>query len=77
MALISRGIKLRWPFLPVILTSGLPREYVRQLPPGIPYMVKPFQLLDVLVIAEQALASSHWGERVPTSVYQQRLPRAG
>lgn len=70
-------IKLRWPLLPVILTSGLPRECVRQLPPGIAYMVKPFQPLDVLVIAEQALAYSHWGERVPTSlVYQQRQPRA-
>jgi DNA-binding NtrC family response regulator len=67
-------IKLRWP---PYLTSGLPREYVRPLPPGITYMVKPFQPLDVLMIAEQALASSHWGERVPTSlVYQQRLPRA-
>ena len=69
-------IKLRWPFLPVVLTSGLPREYVRQLPPGIAYMVKPFQPLDVLVIAGQVQASSQWGERVPTSlVYQQRLPR--
>src|SRR5262245_12619189 len=69
-------IKLRWPLLPVILTSGLPR-YVRQLPPGIAYMVKPFQPLDVLVIAEQARASSQRGERVPTSlVYQQRQPRA-
>ena len=70
-------IKLRWPLLPVVLTSGLPRERVRPLPPGIAYMAKPFQPLDVLVIAEQALASSQWGERVPTSlVYQQRQPRA-
>jgi len=70
-------IKLRWPLLPVVLTSGLPREYVRPLPPGIAYMVKPFQPLDVLVTAERALASSHWGERIPTSlVYQQRQPRA-
>jgi DNA-binding NtrC family response regulator len=70
-------IKLRWPHLPVVLTSGLPREYVRPVPPGITYMVKPFQPLDVLVIAEQALASSHRGERVPTSlVYQQRQARA-
>jgi DNA-binding NtrC family response regulator len=70
-------IKLRWPLLPVILTSGLPREYVRQLPPGIAYMVKPFQPLDVLVIAEQARASSQRGERVPTSlVYQQSQSRA-
>jgi DNA-binding NtrC family response regulator len=70
-------VKLRWPLLPVVLTSGLPRECVRPLPPGIAYMAKPFQPLDVLVIAEQALASSQRGERVPTSlVYQQRQPRA-
>ena len=70
-------IKLRWPLLPVVLTSGLPREYVRPLPPGIAYMVKPFQPLDVLVIAEQAQASSQGGERIPTSlIYQQRQPRA-
>jgi DNA-binding NtrC family response regulator len=49
-------VKLRWPLLPVILTSGLPRERVRELPPGVDYMPKPWQPLNVLVAAEQALA---------------------
>ena len=44
--------KLRWPLLPVVLTSGHPRE----LPPGVAYLPKPWQPLNVLVVAEQALA---------------------
>jgi len=45
---------MRWPFLPVILTSGHPRE--GKLPPGVDYMPKPWQALDLLMAAEQALA---------------------
>ena len=50
-------VKLRWPHLPVILTSGLPRERVGDLPLGVAYMPKPWQPLNVLIAAEQALAS--------------------
>jgi hypothetical protein len=50
-------VKLRWPLMPVILTSGLPREPVGELPPGVSYMPKPWQPLDVLIAAEEALAS--------------------
>jgi CheY-like chemotaxis protein len=50
-------VKLRWPLLPVILTSGFPREHVRDLPLGVDYMPKPWQPLNVLIAAEQALAS--------------------
>ena len=50
-------VKLRWPLLPVILTSGLPRERVGDLPLGVDYMPKPWQPLNVLIAAEQALAS--------------------
>jgi hypothetical protein len=35
-------VKLRWPLLPVILTSGLPRERVGDLPLGVDYMPKPW-----------------------------------
>ncbi len=49
-------VKLRWPLLPVILTSGLPRERVRELPPGVDYVPKPWQPLSILIAAEQALA---------------------
>jgi DNA-binding NtrC family response regulator len=49
-------VKLRWPLLPVILTSGLPRERVGELPPGVDYLPKPWQPLSILIAAEQALA---------------------
>ncbi len=51
-------VKLRWPLLPVILTSGLPRERVGDLPFGVDYMPKPWQPLNVLTAAQQALASA-------------------
>jgi DNA-binding NtrC family response regulator len=50
-------VKQRWPFLPMVLTSGHPRERVGQLPPGVAYMRKPWQPLNVLIAAERALAS--------------------
>jgi DNA-binding NtrC family response regulator len=53
---LARKVKMRWPLLPVILTSGHPREGVGELPPGVAYMRKPWQL-NVLIAPEQALAS--------------------
>jgi len=38
----------------VILTSGHPRD--DQLPPGVNFMAKPWQPLNLLVAAKQALA---------------------
>jgi DNA-binding NtrC family response regulator len=60
-------VKLRWPLLPVILTSGYPLEHIRELPPGVAYMPKPWQPLNVLIIAEQALAFAR-GDPNPRSV---------
>jgi len=54
---LAREVKMRWPLLPVILTSGHPCERVGGLPPGVAYMPKPWQPLNVLIVAEQALAS--------------------
>jgi len=54
---LAHEVKMRWPLLPVILTSGHPRERVGKLPPGVAYMPKPWQPLNVLIAAEQALAS--------------------
>jgi len=54
---LAREVKMRWPRLPVILTSGHPRERVGELPPGVAYMPKPWQPLNVLIAAEEALAS--------------------
>jgi hypothetical protein len=47
-------VKLRWPLLPMILTSGHPLERIHELPPGVAYMPKPWQPLNVLIAAEQA-----------------------
>jgi DNA-binding NtrC family response regulator len=52
---LAREVKMRWPLLPVILTSGHPRERIGELPPGVGYLPKPWQPLDVLIAAEQAL----------------------
>jgi CheY-like chemotaxis protein len=54
---LAREVKMRWPLLPVILTLGHPRERVGVLPAGVAYMPKPWQPLNVLIAAEQALAS--------------------
>jgi DNA-binding NtrC family response regulator len=53
---LAREVKLRWPLLPVILTSGYPRERAGELPPGVAYMPKPWRPLNVLIAAERALA---------------------
>ena len=54
-------VKLRWPLLPIILTSGHPLEHIRELPPGVAYMPKPWQPLNVLIAAEQASAPARQG----------------
>src|SRR5499427_6252692 len=54
---LAREVKMRWPLLPVILASGTPRERGGELPPGVAYMPKPWQPLNVLIAAEQALSS--------------------
>jgi DNA-binding NtrC family response regulator len=56
---LAREVKTRWPHLSVVLTSGHPCERVGKLPPGVGYMPKPWQPLNVLIAAEQALASAH------------------
>jgi hypothetical protein len=52
---LAREVKMRWPLLPVILTSGHPRERGGELPPGVAYMPKPWQPLNVLI--RRAIAS--------------------
>ena len=58
---LAREVKMRWPLLPVILTSGHSRKRVGGLPTGVGYMPKPWQPLNVLIAAEQALASARRG----------------
>ena len=57
-------VKLRWPLLPLVLTSGHPCDRVGDLPAGVGYMPKPWQPLNVLIAAEEALASAHEFERL-------------
>ena len=45
---LAHEVKVRWPLLPVVLTSGHPLERIRELPPGVAYMPKPWQPLNVL-----------------------------
>ena len=50
---LAREAKMLWPLLPVILTSGLPRERVGDLPLGVDYMPKPWRPLNVLIAANR------------------------
>jgi len=45
--------------IPWFSPPGHPREHVGKLPPGVGYMPKPWQPLNVLIAAEEALASAH------------------
>src|SRR5262249_50877865 len=55
---LSREGKMRWPLLSGFLPSGHPPARVGDLPPGVAYMRKPWKPLNVLIVAEQALALS-------------------
>jgi CheY-like chemotaxis protein len=54
---LAHEVKMRWPSLPVVLTSGRPREGIGELPPGVAYISKPWPPLNMLITAQQALAS--------------------
>lgn len=51
---LAREVKMRWPHLTVIVTSGNPGERLEHLPAGVIYMPKPWQPLNVLMVAERA-----------------------
>jgi CheY-like chemotaxis protein len=51
---LAREVKMRWPLLPVILTSGHARERVGELRPSVAYMPKPWQPLNVLIAAQSS-----------------------
>jgi len=54
---LAREVKMRWPHLIVLLTSGNAGEHL-DLPPGVEYIVKPWQLADVLRAAERARSTT-------------------
>jgi DNA-binding NtrC family response regulator len=49
-------VRQRWPMLPVVLTSGQPCKRARKLPSDVTYVSKPWRPLNILLLAEQALA---------------------
>jgi DNA-binding NtrC family response regulator len=51
---LASELKMRWPHLKIILTSGNAGERLAHLPPGVKYMAKPWQPLNVLMAAERA-----------------------
>jgi DNA-binding NtrC family response regulator len=55
---LAREVKMRWPHLVVVLTSGDGGEHRKQMPPGVEYMPKPWQLMDVLMAAQRARSSA-------------------
>jgi len=58
---LAREVKMRWPHLTVVLTSGNPGDRLKQLPPGVLYLPKPWQPLNVLMMGERARLSAQRG----------------
>jgi hypothetical protein len=48
---------MRWPHLIIVLTSGNPGERLAHMPPGVQFMPKPWQPLNILMAAERARTS--------------------
>jgi CheY-like chemotaxis protein len=55
---LAREAKMRWPHLTVVLTSGAGGEHLQHLPPGVIYLSKPWEPLEVLGLAEKAKLSA-------------------
>jgi DNA-binding NtrC family response regulator len=53
----TREIKLRWPSLRVVLTSGHSRERLAELPSNCVFLRKPWRGEDVTRLVEEALAA--------------------
>jgi CheY-like chemotaxis protein len=51
---LAHEVKIRWPHL----VSGNAGEHLKQMPPGVDYIPKPWQPLDVLIAAERARLST-------------------
>jgi DNA-binding NtrC family response regulator len=54
----AREIKLRWPSLPVVLTSGHSAERLVNLPSNCVFLPKPWRGDEIVKLVEQALASA-------------------
>jgi DNA-binding NtrC family response regulator len=54
---LARELKMRWPHLTIVLTSGNPGTRLVHLPPGVVYMPKPWLPLNLLTEIERALSA--------------------
>jgi len=50
---LARTVRLKWPWVRTILTSGAPLDNFANLPREVRFMPKPWRALDVLVEAEK------------------------
>jgi CheY-like chemotaxis protein len=50
---LARTVRLKWPWVRTILTSGAPLDSKEGLPREVRFMPKPWRALDVLVEAER------------------------
>ena len=55
---LAREVKMRWPHLVVVLTSGNADAHPERLPPGVEYMPKPWKPVNVLAAAQRARSSA-------------------
>jgi DNA-binding NtrC family response regulator len=54
---LAQAVRRHWPHTKVIVTSGDPGDRLSSLPKEAAYMDKPWRALDVLIAAEEALAT--------------------
>ena len=52
---LAQELKMRWPRLMIILTSGNAGQRLAHLPFGVQYMAKPWRPLNLLMAAERAI----------------------
>lgn len=54
----AREVKLRWPSLPVVLTSGYSPQRLVELPSNCVFLPKPWRGEDIVALVEQAIVSA-------------------
>jgi DNA-binding NtrC family response regulator len=55
---LARELKMRWPGLTVVLTSGHPGTRLVHSPPGVEYLPKPWQPPTLLAMVERAKSAA-------------------
>lgn len=52
---LARSVRIKWPWVRTVLTSGLPQEEgLKDMPRDVRFMPKPWRALEVLMEAERA-----------------------